>query len=268
MQCASVRNKTSTDRCSLKALMGHTLCGKHARAKSCQLWADVHRQRLSRLPKVQALYRGWRVRTVLALSGPGVLRRGNCVNDEELVTLESKDRQYPYEYFGIEEGGRIWWFDFATAWEWFTRSVTPTNPYTKTPISHEALGRLRKLHLWRRRWRILVPPPPRDLKENIIRRWTVLSQIFRGYGFEDAHPEQFANLSSANLKIALRFLSEDIDAMPRPNKRMLGIIDRGLGYVASSTTSMIYSLNLLTIMMTDSRSYDFVFLLLSALYRC
>lgn len=264
-QCAALRNKRSMDQCGSTALLGHRVCGVHARCKTVHYWADAHRPKILRFTKVQALYRAWRVRKLLSLAGPGVLQRGMCVNDEDLATFEDKKKQAPFDYFGLQEGDKVWWFDFATAWEWFTRTVSPTNPYTKNPISHADLARLRTFHLYRRRHKMVVPPPPRDLKENVIRRWTILSQIFRGFGFEDVHPEQFANLTRENLRVAFRFLSDDVRAMPNPNNRIVAMIDRGIEYSAASS---INSLNIMTIMLTDSQAYDIVFLLLSALYRC
>jgi len=268
-QCAAVKNKKSTDRCAHGPLLGHTLCGRHAKCKTVQLWADVNRNKILRFTKVQALYRGWCVRRVLAWAGPGVLRRETCVNDEDLVTCEPKDRQHPMSYFGFEEAGKVWWFDFGTAWEWTIRSVTPLNPYTNVPIPHADLARLRKLHLYRRRKRLPVPAPPKDLVENIDRRWTVVAQIFRSYGFEETHPSQFANLNHNNITTMFRFLMDDIEAMPIPNRRLLALCSKGaLGAHTSNLSYLINSLNLLTIALTDSQSYDFVFLLLSALYRC
>jgi len=268
-QCASVKNKTSTDQCNARAILGYTVCGRHAKSKVVRPWADVNREKVRRFTKVQALFRGWRVRKVLVLAGPGVLKRAGCVNDEDLVTMEAKDRQYPFDYFGIEEAGKVWWFDFATAWEWTIRSVTPSNPYTKVLFAHSDLARLRKLHLYRRRHKMPVPLTSRDLRESIIRRWTVLTHVFRSFGFEDAHPEQFANLDHTNLRIAFRFLVDDIRAMPKPNWRLLGICSRGVSATYTSNAAcLINSLNMLTIALTDSRSYDIVFLLLSALYRC
>ena len=264
-QCAALRNKKSTDQCGSTALLGHTVCGVHARCKTVHYWADANRDKINRFVKVQALYRGWRVRHVLTLAGPGVLRRGECVNDEDLATFEHKNKQEPFNYFGLVEDGRVWWFDFSTAWECLTRTVSPKNPYTQTPIGHSDLARLRTFHLYRRRHQMSVPPPARDLKENIVRRWTILSQIFRGFGFEDVHPEQFANLTRENLRVAFRFLSDDVRAMHRPNRRLIALVARGIEY---SATSSVNSLNIMTIMLTDSQAYDVVFLLLSALYRC
>ena len=268
-QCAAVRNKTSFDQCLSNALKGVNLCGRHARAKDPILWVTRNQPKILRFTKVQALYRGWCVRKVLSLAGPGVLKRKDCVNDEELVTTESKDRQHPFEYFGLEEAGKVWWFDFGTLWEWSIRSVTPTNPYTKMPIDHSVLARLRRLHLHRRRNRMNVPAPSKDMRENITRRWTVLTHIFRSYGFEDVHPEQFANLTHTHIRIMFRIFMDDLELMPKPNHRIIALCSKGwLSNNQSNLGYMINSLNLLTIGLTDSRSYDIVFLLLSALYRC
>lgn len=268
-QCASVRNKNSTDQCASQSMMGHAFCGRHARAKFPRIWADVNRTKITRFAKVQAVYRGWRVRRRIAWAGPGALKRKDCVNDEDLMTMESKDRQHPFEYFGIEEAGKVWWFDFGTAWEWTIRSVTPINPYTKVPFDHADLARLRKMHLYRRRVRLPVPPPTKDLTENVIRRWTVLTHIFRSFGFEDAHPEQFANLCHANMRTMFRILIADLEEMPKPNQRFLALCSRGAtGAFTSNIGYMISSLNLMTIALTDIQSYDIVFLMVSALHRC
>ena len=137
------------------------------------------------------------------------------------------------------------------------------------PIDHSVLARLRRLHLHRRRNRMNVPAPSKDMRENITRRWTVLTHIFRSYGFEDVHPEQFANLTHTHIRIMFRIFMDDLELMPKPNHRIIALCSKGwLSNNQSNLGYMINSLNLLTIGLTDSRSYDIVFLLLSALYRC
>lgn len=268
-QCVSVKNRTSTDKCTSEAMKGHTLCGRHVRAKNPRLWADVNRERVNRFTKVQALFRGWCVRKVLKLAGPGVLSRKDCTNDEDLGTMESKDRQYPLDYFGIEESGKIWWWDFGTIWEWIIRSVTPTNPYTKVAFAHSDLARLRKLHLYRRRCKLPVPMTSKDLRENITRRWNVLTHIFRSFGFEDIHPEQYANLTQANLRTMFRVLVADLNSMPKPNHRTIVFCAKAMMVDSKSNSGYtINALNMLTILLTDTQAYDIVFLIVSALYRC
>jgi hypothetical protein len=72
------------------------------------------------------------------------------------------------------------------------------------------------------------------------------------------------------MRVMFRFFLEDIQDMPKPNQRLISLCIRGEhGRPGVSNASyMINSLNLLTIALTDSQSYDIVFLLLSALYRC
>ena len=268
-QCESISNKTSTTRCTSNAMKGHSFCGRHARAKKPRLWSEVHQTKLKGLVHFQAVYRGWKVRRVLQWAGPGVLSRSHCVNDEDLCTFESKDRQFPFDYFGIEEAGKIWWFDFATVWEWTIRSVAPTNPYTKVPFEYKDLARLRKLHLYRRRNHLNVPASSKDLTENIVHRWTLVAHTFRTFGFDDVHPSQFANLTDANVRSMFRMFIRDLEAMKPVNHRLIMICAKALvGQTTSRTGYIINSLNLLMIGLTDTQSYDVIFLLLSALYRC
>jgi hypothetical protein len=117
-------------------MKGSYSCGRHARTRAPVLRIDLHRA--SPVVRLQAVIRGWLLRRRLTLAGPGVLRRKDLVNDEDLFTCESKDRQYPLDYFAFEESGKNYWFNAKDIWSWMTRSVTPLNPYTKTPIPNDA----------------------------------------------------------------------------------------------------------------------------------
>jgi hypothetical protein len=110
------------------------------------LWATVHRTRDSKLIRAQALIRGYLVRARLALGGPGVLRRGDLANDEDLATMTETCRIDPEDYFAFEENGKVWAFEFPTIFTWSLRSEVPANPYTKVPLSTETRTRL--VRLW------------------------------------------------------------------------------------------------------------------------
>ena len=160
------------------------MCGRHRSVKAPRLWVDAVKDKTAPLVRFQAIFRGWKVRHYLALCGPGVLRRGDCVNDEELVTLVDKHRQDPFDYVGLEEAGKIWWFDFCTLWDWSIRSIEPTNPYTKVALSHEVKQRLKKLWVYRRRKGMtLVSEAGVPTADRILRRWTAVCQVFRFCGF-------------------------------------------------------------------------------------
>jgi len=247
------------------------MCGHHRSVRSPRLWAVVVKDRAAPLVHFQAIFRGWKLRRYLALCGPGVLRRGNCVNDEELVTLESKERQHPFDYVGLEEAGKVWWFDFCTLWDWSTRSIEPTNPYTQVLLSREVKHRLKKLWVYRRKKGMSMPSESSTLTaDRIFRRWTTVCQIFRFYGFEDVHPNMFVDLSKENMVAMFRFLAVDMNDMRRRPHRALVYCTRGLQSARHLTPNsyIMTSLNALVFMLMDTDAYDFVFMVLSALYRC
>jgi hypothetical protein len=231
----------------------------------------VVKQRTLPLVRFQAIFRGWKVRRYLALCGPGVLRRGECVNDEDLATMVDKNRQDPFDYVGLEEAGRIWWFDFCTLWDWMTRSIEPTNPYTKVELSHEVKQRMRKLWVYRRRKGMtLVSEAGVPTADRILRRWTVACQIFRFYGFEDVHPNMFVDLTKENLVVMFRLLAADLGEMHKKPHRALAYCTRGIHSSKTLTPNsfILTTLNAIIFMLTESNSYDFMFMVLSALYRC
>jgi hypothetical protein len=270
-RCASTKNLKSNDQCPHDALYGHTLCGKHRCVKVPRLWADVNKAAHLPVVRIQSLFRGWKIRRYIQLCGPGALRRKDCVNDEDLVTCIEKDRQYPFDYFGIEEAGKIWWFDFCTLWDWASRSIEPVNPYTKVVLPHDVKQRLKKVWIYRRRKAMQVPSEQSvPTSERIFRRWTLLCQVFRFYGFDDVHPNMFINLNKQNLEVMFRYLAKDFSEMPRTPLRALTYCSRGIqnNHHMTPNSYILTSLNAMMFMLMDSNAYDFIFLMLSALYRC
>ena len=225
------------------------------------LWATVH----ARAPvvRIQALVRGWLLRKRLALAGPGVLRRKDLANDEDLFTCESKDRHDPMAYFAFEEGGKIWWFDAQSFWGWMNRSVEPVNPYTKTPIPTEARRRFRAIQRMCK-----FPYGPETLNDLLLRRWNVIVQVFRDNGFIDVHPQQFANFDSPEYRTMWEFLERDLQiVLPERyihRDQLIRLCRRG-----QRATGPVYSSALLLKMLMIPRDpYVLVFSMLSAFYRC
>jgi hypothetical protein len=270
MRCASTRTKKSEDQCPTNALNGHIFCGRHMRCREHRIWSELHKDRLAKLKKVQALFRGWRIRRYLALCGPGVLKRADCVNDEDLATCEEKTRQHPLDYFGLEENGKVWWFDVRTLWDWSSRNVESTNPYTKVPLTSETRERLRKVFVFRRRAKMPMNQETGLFSERVFRKWTILCQMFRHYGFEEAHPQQFVDLGKGNLYTMFQFLIRDFNDLPRKPVRALGYCTRAVGYFVNlqNNAYILTALNSIFFMVMESKSYDVVFIVLSALYRC
>jgi hypothetical protein len=242
-------------------MKGLALCGRHARTRGPVLWASLHRT--SPIVRVQALVRGWLLRKRLALSGPGVLRRKDVTNDEDLFTCESKDRQHPMQYFSFEESGKVWWFDVGSLWGWMSRSVEPVNPYTKTPIPSEARRRIRAIQ---RRARLSCGPITVD--EMNEQRWNLIVQVFRDNGFIDVHPQQFANFTVSEYRTMFVFLERDLQIVLPERDMYRGQLIRicRRGQKAAGTLTPIYLL--LRMLMIPRDPYVLVFSVLSAFYRC
>jgi hypothetical protein len=260
-RCAAVRKKGAKDQCSASALKGVSFCGRHARSREVVRWASLHQA--SPIVRVQALVRGWLLRKRLALAGPGVLRRKDVNNEEDLFTCESKDRQHPMQYFSFEEGGKVWWFDAGSLWGWMSRSVEPVNPYTKTPIPSEARRRFRAIQ---RRSRF--SSGAETAEEMNSQRWNLIVQVFRDNGFLDVHPQQFANFTVSDYRTMFVFLERDLQiVLPERDMyraQLIRICRRG-----QKANGILFPINLLLRMLMLPRDpYVLVFSILSAFYRC
>ena len=267
IKCAAVRRKGCEDQCCFNAIKGHSLCGRHARAKNVQLWRQRDQPGVI---KIQACVRGWLLRLRLKQAGPGVLCRKNLANDEDLVTYE--ERIDPLEYFSFEENGKVWWFRFDTLWLWAARALEPVNPYTKVPLSLETRKRLRANWGYRKRHRIVTQFPKEDrLRAN----WNIVCQAFHDNGFVDVRPDSFMNLTKNELLVALRMMYDDLKvSLPRNDRTVcmiLWLLLRGIQN-AYNMKSQQYSVHISYIFMlavcVPKDTYIYAFTLLSALYRC
>jgi hypothetical protein len=188
------------------------------------------------------------------------------------VTCTEKERQHPLDYFAFDEGGKVWWFDFDSLWQWSVQS--PVNPYTRTPLTQDT--RMRLWAVWAYRSRALVEPPPepKTLDARLASRWTVICRVFADNGFVDVHPGQFQGFTKADFLSMFILLKRDLDSvLPSwdPVKaRALRFCDRGIR--TANRLSPLYRLQstytLLLLLTLHKNPYTMVFSILSALYRC
>lgn len=264
-----MRRKKSSEQCESAALKGHTLCGRHARCRAPVLWQATKGQTVE---KIQALARGWILRRRLMLAGPGVLHRKILANDEDVFTCDDKERQHPLEYFAFEEAGKVWWFGFASFWQWCSRTHAPLNPYTKVPLSLETRQRLWENWGLRRRLRLPLPEESAVYTERLRNRWNILSQLFSGFGFESVHPENFMDMSRADYASMFILLKPDLEmVLPAGDpfrERAILLCARG-GRTAHAPHYILHSVYALLMLMSIHRSpYSVAFSILSALLRC
>lgn len=274
VQCASVKKRGSRDPCTSTALVGHSLCGRHARMKDPELWVAVHPT--PPITKVQALFRGWLVRNRLSHAGFGVLSRKGLANDEDIISFTEKERVHPMDYISFEENGKHWWFEFGSLWTWCMRNYTPVNPYTKVPLKAETRKRLRTIWGYKKRNLEPVPLESEVFIDRVRHRLNILTQHFADYGFVEVYPEHFIDFTRNDYKTMFILLHRDIETVIPASDPFRGRIAMLCGNRAfppnsfqKDTVFILQCLNTLLHIITFYRDlYTITFSILSVLYRC
>ena len=156
------------------------------------------------------------IRNLIRESGPGCLKRSLCHNDEELVTLEEKHRQYPLDYFSFEENGKNWWFDIRTLTQLLEEKVEPLNPYTRNPLTIETRIRLRELCYKRKilGFPLHYPDQKRICRYKYLDQiWLLISQILEENGFSNIHPELLSSMSIHQHILLLSLFLKDMKVL-------------------------------------------------------
>ena len=263
-RCAATKRKGATTQCTANAMNGHTLCGTHARAKSVDLWKDVN-EKDGRVVVCQSFARRWLVQHQLQLAGPGVLCRKDLANDEELVSCTEASKQHPFDYFAFEENGKVWWFDFGSIWSWAMKSIDPSNPYTRCPLTTDVRKRLREMWVLRLNRKMDIPPDPLAADERIRHRWIMVCQSFADNGFTDVSLNELIRLGKSSHITMWRFLREDC---PVASGLCVYMLSNQLTN-ANSASYIVNSVRLLMRLVTlQKEPYNTVFNIMSAIYRC
>jgi len=275
-QCIGCKNKDSYDRCTSASITGLALCGRHVKSKTVRIWHVVNRVE-DKVIKISKIWRGYAIRRLLKLAGPGVLKRDICHNDEELVSLEPRQSIHPLDYFSFEEGGRIWWFDIRSIISCLNSALVPVNPYTRTPLTVDTRRRIRELYRYRlqNRKQIYHSPPGNKSQQDLLEfHWMRICQILAENGFEDVHPNQFLAISRSQLYTLLVFVMRDMQALasehPKSSKRhrYYAVLKREQDCFYNFQYPLLHFGNLILMLLNDSAEpYNLCFILMSALHR-
>lgn len=273
-RCAAVQRKGSCQPCRANAMKSHTLCGRHAKMKHPILWADANVVRTLPVVKIQACVRRWLIRRRLSYAGIGVLSRTNLANDEDIITYNEKTQVHPMDYVSFEENGKTWWFEFGSLWSWCSRSIEPSNPYTKVPLTSETRKRLRTIWGYKRRNQETLPAESQVFQERLRNRLNILSQHFSDYGFSSVPTESFMKFTKGEYITLFILLRRDIETvLPEtdPFRKRIDALCMTRSNVLSAVNNDQYVLqciNLLLHIVTLYRDpYVLTFSILSAFYR-
>lgn len=220
MLCNSCKNKTSNERCSAKALKNLSFCGKHAKSKTPRLWSAVNSIDDSAV-KIQKIWRGWIVRYILDLAGPGVLKRSLCHNTEDVVTSEEKVR--PSNYFAFHEDGKVFWFDIRSIFQLSLAKLQPENPYTRCPLTLDTRKRLKECIYYRESRHLPLFHDPMhltDMDKIFEMRWMMISQMLEESLFIDINPMFFVALNRTQLWEFTAFLRNNLMIWAREHKNV------------------------------------------------
>lgn len=212
VQCLACKRKDSTERCINQSIVNFMYCGRHVKIKDVKPWIAWRPVLLHHIVRIQALWRGYIARKPLKLAGKGVLKRNICINDDEMITMESKDTIHPYDFFSLEEDGKVWFFDQRTIIQWAQKDLVIRNPYTRTQLSNKDTARIRMLYLWRRKRKMeIFHDKPTELSplEKRDKTWMRIAQILREFGYDEVHHEYFISLGFSRLGIFINSLVED-----------------------------------------------------------
>lgn len=199
MLCNSCKNKNSTERCGSPALKNLQFCGKHVKSKSPRLWSVVNSAGDSAV-KIQKVWRGWIVRYLHDLSGPGVLKRSLCHNEDDVITAE--DKVHPSDYFAFHEDGKVFWFDIKSIFQLSINELKPTNPYTRQELSLDTRKRLKECIYYRELRRLPLFHDPLYLTDRdklFTMHWMMISQMLEENLFIDINPLFFTALNRTQL---------------------------------------------------------------------
>ena len=282
MSCISCKNKSSTERCPSKPLLGSQFCGKHIRCKNPRVWTQVNNID-KHIVKIQSFWRGWWLRNQLKLAGPGVLQRKVIHNEDELVTCDSVSSIHPLDYFAFEEGGKIYAFDIRSLITWFHKGTQPINPQTKQEIPLEVRHRFRELVNYRFRYAKECFHDPESEKSKIKQtsmRWVRITQQLEENGFEGVNPVRLSMMNTQQIWVFASMLRVDLQVLAMDHKnspesrrqkqvQWIGYLMREQFRHAKTLDDFVHALSglLVSILGVSRNPYPFCFAIMSALYR-
>jgi hypothetical protein len=108
---------------------------------------DTHFKHTFYAQKIQRVFRGWIIRNLIKLKGPGLKNIGICVNDKDFVTMEplteiSVSNFYSYK----DDKDFIYGFDIASLIHIIKSNSKLQNPYNREKINQQMIDQIKKVY--------------------------------------------------------------------------------------------------------------------------
>jgi hypothetical protein len=255
-----------------------SFCGKHAKTKNPRIWSVVNSAGDSAV-KIQKIWRGWIVRYMIDLAGPGVLKRSLCHNTEDVATSEEK--VHPFNYFAFHEDDKVFWFDIRSLYQISLSKLQPENPYTRCPLTMDTRKRLKECIYYRECRRLPIFHDAlylTDMDKVFEMRWMMIGQMLEESLFIDINPMFFVALNRTQLWEFTALLRDSLLIWAKEHKNVHS--RRNIYYVwihtcwrrqtleAASPKQVCHYLGgaLLKILKDSKQPHDLCFKILSARY--
>jgi hypothetical protein len=106
----------------------------------------IYYKNVDKIQYIQAHIRGFLLRRVQKLQGPGLFKPHVCINSEDILTSDHyNDIDRCYFYSIIDSNKKIYFFDVRSFLK-LIKSQYPDNPYNQQPIEVENIDRFYKLY--------------------------------------------------------------------------------------------------------------------------
>jgi len=278
--CAACKSLTSTDRCIYEAMNGIIFCKRHSKVKNPRIWASINNI-IPKITLIQKMWRGYHIRRLLRLAGPGALDRRKCSNKEELFTFDEPNTVSPFDYFGFEENGQLYWFDIRSIIQSLDSTDELTNPYTRQQIPSDVKKRLHQIHALRLRRRLQTlhtAEPIRSMDEILLNRFRHVSHILQANDFFGINPESFISIGAINIGFYVISLFEGFNDWAnehankpdsRRHKYLLYIHDLPIKFQHCTYRQYLYVMSsiLLFILNDSPDTFQPCFIIMSGLHR-
>lgn len=278
--CSACKSLTSMDRCIYEAMTGTIFCKRHIKVKIPRVWSVVNNID-PKVTLIQKIWKGYHIRQLLRLAGPGVLNRSKCGNKEELFTFDDAKSVSPFNYFAFEENGQIYWFDIRSLLQCLDTSNELINPYTRQPVSSDSKKRLHKLHIDRIRKKLPLSHTEdsiRPMDEILLNRFRHISHILQAYDFFGLDPQSFIGIGPINIDFYILSLFEGFSQWAREHidkknsrrhKYLLFIHELPIKFQHCSYKQYLYVLSsiLLFILNDCSDPFHACFIIMSGFHR-
>lgn len=108
---------------------------------------DTHFNHTFSVQKIQKMFRGWIIRNLIMLKGPGLKNPTICVNDKDFVTMEPLKEISISNFYSYKDSKEfIYGFDIASLIHIIKSNAKLQNPYNREKINQQMIDEIKRVY--------------------------------------------------------------------------------------------------------------------------